>query len=89
LIVIRKNAKLRAKQYTGDNRDEIIRFLGITPNNCERWNNSDTGVNYLIISAPGIYLSKVFVKHWILIGENSLETCTPEDFLSNFEEVKK
>lgn len=87
--LIRRNSKFSALQFDGDNRDKVLRFLGVDKQFCQLWRNEDSKVCHLSISAPGLELGQVNVKEWILIGDgkSSYAVITEEVLKREYEEL--
>ena len=90
MMFIHRNGKYKGMQFTGKNRDEMARFLGVTHSPyCELWRNEVTGVCFLKVDAPGCSLGSITEGYWVLkrldLGEYAV--LSPERLLDLYEEL--
>lgn len=75
MAYVRKDDILNCIQYTGDNRAQVIQALNIDKANCQRWMNTDTKENYLVVAGcnekilPSSWVAHQGTRVWIIPSE--------------------
>lgn len=79
-----------AIQFTRDNRDKILDFLGVKKDLSEFWMNMDNKECYLLIMDPKVNIGKILEKDWILCGRAYVDykVVNDEMFRASWQAIK-
>lgn len=86
LYVLRR-AKYYAVKFTGENKEEIIKFLNVGKDYVKLWKSMDTKESFIEINAPSCNLGRISYNYWILIGSiaGDYKVMSESDFMEQFE----